>query len=366
MWKYFLPTKIFAGIEIITKNAELLREVGTNAFLVTGKSSAKKCGALDEVLTVLRGLDIPYFVFDKVEENPSFATIEKGGRKLSANGCDFVIAIGGGSPLDAAKAISVIGRNSEYNCRDLYTGQHLPAFPIITIPTTSGTGSEVTPYSILTDGEGTKKGFDMPSTFPYISFLDPRYTVTMPTDVTVATALDALSHSVEGEVVNKGKNPLVRTLSREATGIIKDLLGKVLMNEDNVPLRGQLQYAATIAGIVIAHTGTTAVHAAGYPLSSFKGVKHGMANALMLVKIFRRIAEADPERIASAIAPFEDLDELNAFLKKFGVERVALRISDEEIEKWSKQTAKASHLKKTPGNFDEQFFAELYREIKSD
>jgi alcohol dehydrogenase len=86
----------------------------------------------------------------------------------------------------------------------------------------------------------------------------------------------------------------------------------------------------------------------------------------MLIKIFRRIAEADPERIASAIEPFEDLDELNAFLKKFGVERVALRISDEEIEKWSEQTAKASHLKKTPGDFDEQFFAELYREIKSD
>ncbi|MDD2333656.1 MAG: iron-containing alcohol dehydrogenase, partial [Mesotoga sp.] len=156
MWKYFLPTKIFAGIEIISENAELLREVGTNAFLVTGKSSAKKCGALDEVLSVLRGLDIPNTVFDEVEENPSFATIEKGGKKLSSSGCDFVIAIGGGSPLDAAKAISVIGMNSECDCRDLYTGQNLPAFPIIAIPTTSGTGSEVTPYSILTDGEGTK------------------------------------------------------------------------------------------------------------------------------------------------------------------------------------------------------------------
>ncbi|HDP77453.1 MAG TPA: iron-containing alcohol dehydrogenase [Mesotoga infera] len=365
MWKYFLPTKIFAGVEIIVQNAGLLGEVGTSAFLVTGKSSAKKCGALDEVQSVLKGLDIQNEVFDEVEENPSFATIEKGGRRLSASGCDFVIAIGGGSPLDAAKAISVIGRNSGSNCRDLYKGQHLPAFPIITVPTTSGTGSEVTPYSILTDGEGTKKGFGMPSTFPYISYLDPRYTVTMPTDVTVATALDALSHSVEGEAVNNGRNPLVKMLSRKATGIIKELLGKVLMNEDNVSLRGEIQYAATIAGIVIAHTGTTAVHAAGYPLSSFKGVKHGMANALMLIKIFRRIANADPERIASAIEPFENLDELKAFLKKFGVERIDLRISDEEIENWSEKTAKAPHLKKTPGDFDKQFFAQLYREIKN-
>jgi len=366
MWKYFLPTRVFSGTKTISHNNELFREIGTNAFIVTGRSSAIKSGALDDVQEVLDALDIPSTLFDEVEENPSFSTIEKGGKMLSNSACDFVLAIGGGSPLDAAKAISVVGKNGNCSCRDLFGGKDLPAFPIVTVPTTSGTGSEVTQYSILTDPEGSKKGFGMPSTFPRISFLDARYTVTMPVDVTISTALDALSHSIEGEAVNKGQNPLVKMLSKEATKIIKQSLREVLKNENDVSSRERIQFAATLAGIVIAHTGTTAVHAAGYPLSSFKGIKHGMANALMLIGIFERIAKTDSNRISGAIEPFTDLDELNAFLQEFGVGRVSLQLSEEEIEKWSDQTSKASHLKKTPGDFDKQFFVNLYKRIISD
>ncbi|MDK2943761.1 MAG: hypothetical protein PWQ24_476 [Mesotoga sp.] len=364
MWKYFLPTRVFAGRQVISQNGELLKEFGTKAFIVTGKSSAKKSGALDEVLRMLEALDIPSSIFDEVEENPSFFTVEKGGRLLSENECDFVIAIGGGSPLDAGKAISAVGMNG-CSCEDLYKGKNLPSHPIVAIPTTSGTGSEVTQYSVLTNADGQKKGFGMPSIFPAISFLDPRYTVTMPLDVTIATALDALSHSLEGEVVNKGQNPLLKTLSREANRLIKDSLDRILLDEDDIDSRERMQFAATLAGIVIAHTGTTAVHAAGYPLSSFKNVKHGMANALILVEIFKKIAEADKDRISAAIDPFESLDELQIFIQRFISGRIFLRISDEEINEWSDYTSKASHLKKTPGDFDKEFFMDLYRRINN-
>ena len=184
MWRYFLPTRIFSGSGVLKNNQTVFKENGTKALVVTGRSSARLSGALDDTIEILKNLDVPYALFDGVEENPSFETVEKGGRIMGENDCDFVVAIGGGSPLDAAKAISTLNKNKGITCDDLYRGDSLAAFPIIAIPTTSGTGSEVTPYSILTDSNGTKRGFGMSSTFPIVSFLDARYTLTMSHEVT--------------------------------------------------------------------------------------------------------------------------------------------------------------------------------------
>ncbi|MBP7200654.1 MAG: iron-containing alcohol dehydrogenase [Mesotoga sp.] len=361
MWRYFLPTRIFSGSGVLKSNQTVFKENGTKALVVTGRSSARLSGALDDAIEILKNLDVPYALFDEVEENPSFATVEKGGKIMEENDCDFVVAIGGGSPLDAAKAISALNKNREITCDDLYRGDSLVAFPIIAIPTTSGTGSEVTPYSILTDGNGIKKGFGMPSAFPIVSFLDAGYTLTMSREVTLATALDALSHSLEGEIVNNGYNPLVKMLSVESTGIIYRVLPRLIDRERDFALREKMQYAAMLAGMVIAHTGTTAVHAAGYPLSSFKGVKHGIANAVTMIKVFERIAQADPERIARAIEPFKDLGELEDFLDSFRVQEMAPILTEEEVQRWSELSSKASHNKKTPGDLDRDFYVELYR-----
>lgn len=364
MWKYFLPTKVLAGEGVVSKSAEVFRETGTKAFVVTGKSSAKKSGALEEVVNALSNFDIPYTVFDEIEENPSFDTVERGGEALAKSGCDFVVAIGGGSPLDGAKAVSVLGKNPEISCANLYNGASFKAYPIIAIPTTSGTGSEVTQYSVLTDREGDKRGFGMTSIFPAVAFLDSSYTFTMPWPVTVSTALDSLSHSLEGEMVNAGKNPLVKMISLKATQLIKDNLPPLGDKPDDASLRGNLQYAAMLAGMVIAQTGTTAVHAAGYPLSSYKGLKHGMANAVTLNRIFERIAASDSERVKNAIKPFDNLEQLKEFLDSFGVGDVSLDISEREVEAWSVKGAKAPHNRKTPGDFDREFYEKLYRELK--
>lgn len=361
MWRYFLPTRVFSGSGVLKINQTVFKENGTKALIVTGRSSARVSGALDDTIEILMNLDVPYVLFDGVEENPSFATVEKGGKIMGENDCDFVVAIGGGSPLDAAKAISTLNKNKGITCDDLYRGDSLAAFPIIAIPTTSGTGSEVTPYSILTDSNGTKRGFGMSSTFPIVSFLDARYTLTMSHEVTLATALDALSHSLEGEVVNNGDNPLVKMLSAESTGIIHRVLPRLMNRENDLTLREKIQYAAMLAGMVIAHTGTTAAHAAGYPLSSFKGIKHGIANAVTIIKVFERIAQADPERIARAIEPFESIGELEEFLDSFEVQKMVPALTEDEVQRWSEQSSKASHNKKTPGNLDRDFYIDLYR-----
>ena len=364
MWRYFLPTRVFSGSGVLKENAGLLRETGTKAFIVTGRNSARISGALDDLYEILKVIEIPHFLFDEVEENPSFDNVEAGKRALLESECDFVIAIGGGSPLDAAKAMAVLAKNPELSCKELYGGSNLMALPVIAVPTTSGTGSEVTPYSILTDSNGIKKGFGMPSIFPVLALLDPVYTLSMPWSITLATALDALSHSLEGEIVNSAQNPLVKMLSKSATEIIARTLPLVREKQDDLILRERLQYSSMIAGMVIAHTGTTAVHAAGYPLSSFKGVKHGMANAMIIPSVFERIALSSPDTVLNAIKPFDNLEELRSFLDRFDIWKDKLDISDDEVLEWSTQSERAAHNKKTPGVFDRDFYINLYRELR--
>lgn len=199
-FSFFMPTRIIYGAGSIKAEAESL-VLGKKALIVTGRKSAKASGALDDVLAAL---STDYVIFDQVENNPRVDTTVRGGKLARDSGCDFVIAIGGGSPLDAAKAIAVLAVN-DVEPLTLYTdGWSNKALPIAAVPTTAGTGSEVTQYAVLTiDEEETKKGLRGPDLFPTKAFLDPKYTQSLPLDVTVDTAVDALSHLVEGYLSNR-------------------------------------------------------------------------------------------------------------------------------------------------------------------
>jgi len=363
MWSFHIPTMVHFGLEVVKKHADFT-ECGSKAFIVTGKRSARASGALYDVTKTLTGQNATFVIFNEVEENPSFSTVEKGASLLRNENCDFVIGIGGGSPLDAAKAIAVLGTDPEMTADDLYSGEIEYSLPVIAIPTTSGTGSEVTQYSVLTDNNGNKRGFSSFHAFPLSSFLDPRYTLTMPEQVTISTALDALSHSVEGELINNGVNPMVKGFSLKATGLVREYLPRVLDNPENLLYREKLQYAAMLAGMVIAHTGTTVVHAVGYPLSSRKGIKHGLANAVFLIDIFKRISSSAKEQVTKAIEPFENLDELSEFFKKLGINNFSVNIEEEEIREWAEKAAKAPHNQRTPGKLDRDFYERLYKKIK--
>jgi len=365
MWHYYLPTHIFFGELVVEKYGKVIQECGSKAFIVTGKHSARLSGALHDIIKVLTELKIPYVHFDEVEENPSFETVRKGAELLRKENCDFVIAIGGGSPLDAGKAMAIMGTDPDLKVEDLYDREsYFFSLPVVAIPTTSGTGSEVTQYSVLTDDEGNKKGFASAHAFPMYSFLDPRYTVTMPKEITIATALDALSHSIEGELLNNAINPIVKDHSKTANELIKNYLKKATDIPENIAVRSSLQYAAMLAGIVIAHTGTTIVHAAGYPLSSKKGIKHGIANAVFLVDVLRKVERSEPDRVKNAIDPFESLDDLESFLNSFGINDYKIKLTDDELEDWAEKAAKAPHNTRTPGEFDIEFYRELYKKVR--
>jgi len=360
MWNYYLPTKVMLESGLLKKNSDLLSGFGKKAIIATGRNSAKKSGALDDVLNCLKKTKIEYVIFDKIMENPSFECAEEGTAFAVENNCDFVIAIGGGSPLDAAKAMAVLAVYPEWKSENLFTDKIEKALPLIAIPLTSGTGSEVTPFSILTDRNNNKKGFGSDFIFPKLSILDPEYTLTMSEEVTVSTALDALTHSIEGELKNFSENPVIKMMSLSATKTIKEKLEELVKNPNNVELRKQIQEASMLAGIVITHCGTTIVHSAGYPLSSFLNVKHGLANAIYLIQIFSRVEKQNPQLVKNAIEPFYSLKELEDFFDRLKVYDIELKINKDVIETWAKNVQENQKSKKTPGDFDMIFYKSLY------
>lgn len=296
-FKFQLGTKAYFGTDCIRNNKKEIADSGKRCMIVTGRTSGKASGALDDVINVLDELSISYCVFDRVENNPSPENVEEGGRMAREFKADFVIGIGGGSPLDASKAVAVLAVN-DIEPMELYKNSFPnPPLPIIAIPTTAGTGSEVTPYSILTRKDlETKMSFGNEQTFPKIAFLDARYTASMSRDTTADTAVDALSHAVEG-YLTKRSTPLSDAIALEAISIFGRCTDKLLNNKFDMEMREKLLYASMLAGIVISQTGTSIVHGMGYQLTYFRNVPHGRANGLLMTEYLRFNYDSLPEKI---------------------------------------------------------------------
>lgn len=281
-FKTYIGTKVFFGKGCLGKNKSELKGLGVRCFIVTGKTSGKASGALEEITRVFDELEILYYIYDKISNNPSFEDISKATAEAKEWKADFIVGIGGGSPLDAAKAVAVMAVN-DMEVIDLYKNvfTNLP-LPIVAIPTTAGTGSEVTPYAILSrDDLQTKMSFGNDSTFPKMSFIDPQYTMSMPYDITVNTALDAFTHALEG-YLSKRSVAYSDMLATEAIKIFGECLQKLSKREFDIVLREKLMYLSMLAGMVISHTGTTIMHGLGYNLTYFYNVPHGLANVYFM------------------------------------------------------------------------------------
>jgi alcohol dehydrogenase class IV len=279
---HYLPTRIIFGIDAVRNGSVYLKSMGTKALIVTGKNSAKQSGALDDVLSVLKELEIDWTVYDKVEENPVLETVMAGAEVFTQNKCDFLVGIGGGSPIDAAKAIALIAAN-HLDINNIYNlTLFKKTFPLVAIPTTSGTGTEATQYSVLTDAAKQKKaGFGHELTFPVLSLCDPRYTLTLPQTTTLNTAIDALSHLLEG-IYSSKRMPLIYPLIFRGISLIFKNLKQVLDNPQDIKGRDALMQASLYGGIAISHTSTTLQHSIGYPLTSVYNIPHGLANGIVM------------------------------------------------------------------------------------
>lgn len=279
------PCRIFFADEALKRASLYFPGLGTKAFVVTGKTSAKQSGAFDEVMQVLSDLKLDSFLYDKVTENPDLDNIMDGVTSFVVNDCDFLITIGGGSPIDAAKAISLAAAN-KLDKHDIYdTSRFDTAFPVVAIPTTAGTGSEVTPYAVLTDSSTQKKaGFGSEYAFPKLAIMEPRYTLSMSSALTLNTGVDALSHLLEGIYSNK-RSELLYPLIFDGVKAIYKYLPIAINNPEDLQARSEMMRAALYGGLVIAHTSTTLQHSIGYPLTSVYNVPHGLANGIVMKSV---------------------------------------------------------------------------------
>ncbi len=289
---FHMPTEIFFGRDCVSAYGERLKALGHSALIVTGKSS-KINGALGDLCIALDKNGQTYTVFDRVKPNPTIACVREGIALLKSANADFIVGLGGGSPMDAAKAIALLAVADRAD-EDVFSGGYgIYALPMAHIPTTAGTGSEVTPYAILTnDVQETKTSITSPALFPKFAFLDGKYLKNAPRSTLIYPALDAFSHAVEGILSRKG-NEISNNFACESLKVLYPILKKMSVT---APIENDLDallYASMLAGITIAQSGTTAVHGMGYYLTYFYGIDHGRANALLLGETLKLCKKKD-------------------------------------------------------------------------
>ena len=249
----YMPVKCLWGENAVSENSSVLKSLGTRCLILTGKSGAVRSGALDDAKAALKKENIGYEIFDETGEIPLISVCHKAGVAARNANADFILGIGGGSVLDAAKAVAIYASNSELSPIDIYKREYNNApLPVALIGTTAGTGSEVTAVAVLTNDEtGIKKSISGPDCYAAISFCDPKYTFSLPYKSTVSTALDAFAHAIEGYFTPKGKG-IIKLFAEKCIPELYRCL-KALSESDTVPpeLREPLYYSSIHAGLVI-------------------------------------------------------------------------------------------------------------------
>jgi alcohol dehydrogenase len=295
-WNFYMPTRIRFGWGSFQEIRQIVDELkGKRIFLVTGSTFAKKHGLLDKLSNYLKGLTL--VVFAEIEENPSIDTVDRGADQCRKSQCDLIISLGGGSSLDAGKAISMLQRNPG-SIREYLDQERVcqtKGLPTITIPTTSGTGSEVTPFSVITHkAKKAKPAIAPPQNFPDFALVDPELTMSVPFKVAVSTGLDALCQAVEGFWSTQA-NPITRSLAFQAIQLAMENLESACLRKDQESVVN-MALASHLTGVEMSNIGNTSIHPLSYPITLDYGVAHGFACAIFLPAVIRFNAQAIENR----------------------------------------------------------------------
>lgn len=266
---------------------EIARLGYKKAFVATDKDLIK-FGVADKVLTVLDAAGIPYDVFSDIKPNPTVANVKAGVAAFAASGADFILAIGGGSSMDTAKAIGIITNNPEF--ADVVSLEGVAdtkkkSVPIIALPTTAGTAAEVTINYVITDEVNEKKMVCVdPNDIPVMAIVDAELMYTLPKSLTAATGLDALTHAIEG-LITKGAWEMSDMFELKAIEMIARHLETAVNEPQNAEARDGMAVAQYIAGMAFSNVGLGVVHGMAHPLGAIFDIPHGVANALLLPTI---------------------------------------------------------------------------------
>lgn len=316
MSHFVIPNHTVVGTNVLCEAAPLLKKMGNKAFIVTGRHVAVS-DMMKQLTALLDENGIDCVIFDGITGEPTDTMIENGVEMLKSSGCDFIIGIGGGSPLDSAKAIAAMAVNegsiADYNGKEI-TGEILP---LAAIPTTAGTGSEATKFTVITDSEkGIKMLLKGDVLVPKLAIVDSSFTVGAPKSVTSATGLDALTHAVEAYTSRKAFS-MTDTLAVSAVKRIMKYLPIAYKEPDNSLAREQMSIAALEAGICINNSSVTIVHGMSRPIGALFHVPHGMSNAMLLKECLSFAVSGAYEKFANlgretGVASDSDSDETAA------------------------------------------------------
>ncbi|MDD2634984.1 MAG: iron-containing alcohol dehydrogenase [Bacteroidales bacterium] len=294
------PKLVFGENSINLLTNEIHKLQVKNVFLICDPI-IKTLSFWSKLTKELQKKGIKYFVFENIVADPGYEIADAASQEALKTDCELIVGIGGGSALDIAKIVSISSITGE-TCKELMAKTEITQkrLPLILIPTTAGTGSEVTHISILSDNkEQTKNGLVSPKLYADVAILDPKITLSLPPDITAFSGLDAIIHALEA-LTSRLANPLTDILALEALKILYNNIAEAFSNGQNINARTQMLYGSMLAGKAFANSSVGAIHAFAYPIGAEYNIPHGLANSIMLIPVLRFNLSAAPDKYAKA------------------------------------------------------------------
>ncbi len=293
------PTRIHFGCGALSRLPEVLAGVGGERVFLVMDPGLDGTGIRERITGLLAGASMPYELYDGIDPEPGLRLADEGARRARGFDADCVVGVGGGSAMDVAKAVSILltngGRAADYIGLDKIAR---PGVPKVMVPTTAGTGAEVTFTAVFINEEtGSKGGMNGDPLYPEAAILDPELTRTLPPGITAATGIDAFTHALEA-YVSTAAHPISDLYAREAIARIARALPVAYANGDNMEARSDMLLGSLLAGKALATAGVGLVHAMAYPLGGMYNIPHGLANAVLLPYVVEYNIIGSPARFA--------------------------------------------------------------------
>lgn len=317
-FQYFIPTKILFGAGKLNELSKV-KLPGTKALIVISSgTSMRKYGYLDKVQSLLKENNVESLVFDKILPNPVLSSVMDGAAIAKKENCDFIIGLGGGSSIDAAKSIAVMATNDgnywDYISGGTGSGKIVPnnPLPIVAITTTAGTGTEADPWTVITKEDTNEKiGFGNEYTFPTLSIVDPELMTSIPPHLTAFQGFDALFHATEGYIANIA-TPLSDIFALKSIELISKNLATAVKDGNNIEARTNVALANTLSGMVESTSSCTSEHSMEHALSAYyPELPHGAGLIMLCISYYTFFEDKVPKRfIDMAKAMGEDVDSL--------------------------------------------------------
>ena len=372
---FTLPTTIRYGAGSLNLLGEELKKLEANRIMIITDKGIVRSGLLGRLEGILKSEGYEYLVFDEIEANPKDYNVEECAKAIRDNKVDTLVAFGGGSPMDAAKGAAVVsrqgGRIRDYQGKDKIGKD---CMPLITIPTTSGTGSEVTFSSVITD---TERNFKFTVKSPHIAakvaILDPELTISVPPLITAATGIDALTHAIEGYTVNCTE-PLAEAFGLYAVEYIASSISRAVSDGEDLEARDKMMMGSLMGGLSFSHSDVASVHCMAEALGSLYDAPHGLCNSILLPYVMEyNLPECEHKyaRIARAMGIRDNDDKIAA---EKGIEYIrnlseeiglpglsSLDIDPKDFERLAEMSVENGSNASNPRKMDKSTYTQLFR-----